>query len=273
MVKQICKSKVVLAGAGPGDPELITVKTLRYLQIADVVVVDRLVDPSLLSHAKPGAKIFFVGKEAGNSNSFNQKEIDELLISEARFANLVLRLKGGDVSFFSNIFSELEALVSNNIPFEIVPGVTAASGAAAYSGIPLTARGLANSVRFLACTQADLLDDDEIKELASTDDTLVLYMSSKTLHILTKRLIEKNISPEKWVAVVEQATTPFQNTYAAPVSEFISAQQRQFKSPSIVIIGKVARLHAKFQWHNAQQGDGNFFPSAVGHYLTAAKVA
>src|SRR5690348_3471777 len=112
MLKQICNSKVVFAGAGPGDPELITLKALKYLQTADVVVVDRLVDQSLLSHTKLGAKIFFVGKEAGNSNSFAQEEINELLVSEAKLVNRVLRLKGGDVSFFSNLLSELEFLVA-----------------------------------------------------------------------------------------------------------------------------------------------------------------
>jgi uroporphyrin-III C-methyltransferase/precorrin-2 dehydrogenase/sirohydrochlorin ferrochelatase/uroporphyrin-III C-methyltransferase len=273
MIKQISNSKVVFAGAGPGDPDLITVKALKYLQAADVVVVDRLVDQSLLSQTKLGAKIFFVGKEAGNSNSFAQGAINELLISEARIANVVLRLKGGDVSFFSNLLSELESLVENNIPFEIIPGVTAASGAAAYAGIPLTARGYASSVRFLAYTHPELVEESQIKELASTDDTLVFYMSSKTLPNLVERLLKKNISSEKWVAVVEQASTPFQKTVAAPVNEFLATQGRHFKSPSIVIIGKVAKLYSKFGWFNSVMDGENFFPSASGHYLTTAKVA
>lgn len=273
-MKQITQSKIILAGAGPGDPELITVKTLKYLQIADVVVVDRLVDPSLLNYTKLGAKIFFVGKEAGNANSFSQEEINDLLVSEAKRAKLVLRLKGGDVSFFSNIVSELEALNSNNIPYEIIPGVTAASGAAAYAGIPLTARGLANSVRFLANTHSDSISGDQIKDLASTDDTLVFYMSSRNLPNLIQRLSESGISNDKWVAVVEQATTMSQRIIASPIKDFLfEIEARSFKSPSLVIIGKVSKLCKKFQWFKAQERDEEFFPSVDEHYLTTAKVA
>src|SRR5882724_4247997 len=122
-------TQVILAGAGPGDPELITLKVFRYIKMADVLIVDRLVNHSLLKEAKLGAKFIFAGKEGGNPCSFTQETINQLLISEAKQGKLVLRLKGGDVSFFSNVFSELEVLVANNIPYEIIPGVTAASGA------------------------------------------------------------------------------------------------------------------------------------------------
>jgi uroporphyrin-III C-methyltransferase len=273
MTKQIFKSKVVLAGAGPGDPELITVKTLKYLQSADVIIVDRLVDQALLSYAKLGAKIFFVGKEAGNSNSTSQEVINDLLISEAKLANLVLRLKGGDVSFFSNLVSELEVLSSNNIPFEIIPGVTAASGASAYAGIPLTARGISNSVRFLTCTHPQQIEDHQVGELASTDDTLVFYMSSKTLPILINRLLENQMSTEKWVAVVEQATTPNQKVFACALDDFLfEFGDRPFKSPSLIIIGRVVKLYKKYQWFKSQGNDESFFPS-VENYITTAKVA
>jgi len=274
MTKQIFKSKVVLAGAGPGDPELITVKTLKYLQSADVVIVDRLVDQALLSHTKLGAKILFVGKEAGNSNSISQDVINDLLVSEAKLAKLVLRLKGGDVSFFSNLVAELEVLAGNNIPFEIIPGVTAASGASAYAGIPLTARGISNSVRFLTYAHPHQIEDNQFGELASTDETLVFYMSSKTLPILINRLLENRISEEKWVAVVEQATTPNQKVFASPVDDFLSEfGDRQFKSPSLIIIGKVVKLYKKYQWFASQNNDENFFPSVERDYLTTVKVA
>lgn len=273
MLKQISNSKVVFAGAGPGDPDLITVKTLKYLQTADVVVVDRLVDQSLLSQTKLGAKIFFVGKEAGNSNSFSQEAINELLVSEARVANVVLRLKGGDVSFFSNLLAELDFLRENGVQFEIVPGVTAASGAAAYAGIPLTARGFSNSVRFLTYTHPELIDDSQVSELSLTEDTLVFYMSSRTLPDLIARLLEKNICREKWVAVVEQASTPYQKIFAAPIDQFLETQGSHFRSPSIVIIGQVAKLHTKFGWYNSRSEDENFFPSVGESYLKTAKVA
>lgn len=274
MIKSIISTKVILAGAGPGDPDLITVKTLRYLQSADVLIVDRLVDQSLLKHAKLGVKIFFVGKEGGSSCSAIQESINELLITEAKPGRLVLRLKGGDVSFFSNILSELETLVANNIPYEIIPGVTAASGAAAYAGIPLTARGFASSVRFLTYTHPELVEEEQIRELASSDDTLVWYMSAKNLGSLISRLLENEISNEKWVAVIEQATTPNEKVFAFPIDEFIAAtHNRKFRSPAVVIIGKVARLYEKFKWRNSINGDESFFPSVEQNYLSDAKVA
>jgi uroporphyrin-III C-methyltransferase/precorrin-2 dehydrogenase/sirohydrochlorin ferrochelatase/uroporphyrin-III C-methyltransferase len=274
MPNPIFQSKVIIAGAGPGDPELITIKTLKYLQNADVIIVDRLVDPSLLNCTKFGSKILFVGKEGGNANSFSQETINDLLVSEAMVAKLVLRLKGGDVSFFSNTLSELEVLVTNNIPFEIIPGITAASGAAAYAGIPLTARGISSSVRFLAYTHPEQIEDDQVGELASTEDTLVFYMSSKTLPILVSRLLKNKISTEKWVALVEQATTPNQRVFARPIDEFLfEFGDTKFKSPSLIVIGKVAKFYKKFQWYNTQESDENFFPSVDRHYLTSAKVA
>lgn len=252
--------KVVLAGAGPGDPELMTMKAMRYLRSADVLIVDRLVDPSLLVHAKAGARTFFVGKEGGNPNSTSQEAINQLMISEAREGQLVLRLKGGDVSFFSNIFGELETLVANGIEYEIVPGVTAASGAAACAGIPLTARGYASSVRFLSYTRVDVIRDEVIHELANTDDTLVFYMAAQSLLILIERLAIQNIDAEKWIAVVEQATTPYQKVFAYPFYEFAnSTKGRKFKSPSLVIVGKVVKLHAEFRWMKESEEEREFF--------------
>lgn len=253
-------SKVVLAGAGPGDPDLITVKTLRYLRTADVLIVDRLVDPSLLVHAKEGSRIFFVGKEGGNPNSTSQDAINQLMVTEARQGQLVLRLKGGDVSFFSNILGELETLSANGIAYEIVPGVTAASGAAACAGIPLTARGLSASVRFLSYTHADAVEESTLQELAVTDDTLVFYMASQSLTNLVNRLTSHSISGEKWIAVVEQATTPYQKVFAHPFYEFLKATEgRKFKSPSLVIIGKVVQLHKDFQWIEETEEEREFF--------------
>jgi uroporphyrin-III C-methyltransferase len=274
MIKKLGTAKVVLAGAGPGDAELITLKALKYIKTADVIIVDRLVDQSLLSHAKLGVKIFFVGKEGGNPCSFTQESINQLIADEAKLGRLVLRLKGGDISFFSNVLSELQTLVANNIPYEIIPGVTAASGAAAYTGIPLTARGYANSVRFLTYTHPELINEDQIKELASTDDTLVLYMASKNLADLVSRLLENGIQDEKWIAVVEQATTPNQKMLAYPINDVLPAiASRKFRSPSIIIIGKVVQLYQQFEWFKTEESERNFFPSAQPDFLDTAKVA
>jgi len=170
--------------------------------------------------------------------------------------------------------AELETLITNNISYEIIPGVTAASGAAAYAGIPLTARGFASSVRFLTYTHPELVDEKQIRELASTDDTLVFYMASKHLLQLVTRLLKNEISEEKWVAVVEQATTPGQKVFSYPVKEFLSGtRERRFRSPSIIIIGKVAKLNQQFNWFNASKVDENFFPTVQTDFLNTAKVA
>ena len=142
------KGKVILAGAGCGDPELITLKAVRWLQQADVVLTDRLVSKEILSeHVNKNAEIIYVGKQCRRGFSTPQQTINELIVQFASEGKLVVRLKGGDASIFSNILDELEVLVENNIPYEIIPGVSAALGAAAYTGIPLTARGHSTAVR------------------------------------------------------------------------------------------------------------------------------
>ena len=198
--------KVIIAGAGPGDPDLITLKTARYLQQADVILTDRLVSADILDElANKKAEIIYVGKQCRRGASTPQSTINQLLVQYAKAGKLVVRLKGGDVSIFSNIMDELEILVQNEISYEIIPGVTAALGAAAYAGIPLTARGYSNAVRFLTFYKSDILSAEYWMELATTDDTLVFYMSSETLPGVVQNLVSNNISKEKLLAVVEQA--------------------------------------------------------------------
>ena len=242
--------KVILAGAGPGDPELITLKALRYLQIADVVIVDRLVSEDLLSqHLKAGAKVIYVGKQAGKNGSTSQEVINNLLVEHSKSNQLVVRLKGGDVTFFSNVLDELRTLVEHNIPYEIIPGVTAASGAAAYAGIPLTARGYASSVRFLAFNRTIVWDEPYWKELAATDDTLVFYMSIDVLDMLVERLLANEISSDKYMALIEQATTPSQKVHMFSLSDFDrNIRGLQFISPTLIIVGRVAALNKEFHW-------------------------
>src|SRR5437868_5402235 len=142
MSNEIKYGKVILAAAGPGDPELITAKAIRYLQQADVVLTDRLVSDEILkNYVNPEAEVIYVGKQCRKGFSTPQETINELIVKYAAQQKLVVRLKGGDVSIFSNVLDELETLVAHNISYEIIPGVTAALGAAAYTGIPLTARG------------------------------------------------------------------------------------------------------------------------------------
>jgi uroporphyrin-III C-methyltransferase len=258
---QLKRGKVILAGAGPGDPELLTIKVVRYLQQADVVLTDRLVSEEVLTkYVQPDAEIIHVGKQCRRGVSTPQQTINELLVHYALLGKLVVRLKGGDVSVFSNIKDELETLVANDIAYEIVPGVTAALGAAAYAGIPLTGRGLAASVRFLTYYKSDILNDEYWKELAGTNDTLVFYMSSETLNNVVSKLVSNNIDADKLLAVIEQATTPFQKVHICSLYNYNEKlKDHSFISPSIVIIGKVVALHEQFAWLKNSSCNTHYF--------------
>jgi uroporphyrin-III C-methyltransferase len=246
--KQI--QKVIFAGAGPGDPELITMKTVRHLREAEVVITDRLVSDSILEiYVNPRALVLHAGKQRKREGSTPQHIINELLVEYALQGKKVLRLKGGDVSIFSNLLDELQALNKYGISYEIIPGITAACGAAAYAGIPLTARNHAQAVRFLTLHNHENIQDSYWKELAQTEDTLVFYMSGNTTDELVKQLLDHKIHTDTSIAVIEQATTPFQKVFSAPIYEF--EQQlgnRNYVSPTLIIVGKVAALHASLKW-------------------------
>jgi len=242
--------KVILAGAGCGDPELITVKAARYLQQADIVLTDRLVSQEILDqYAGARTEIIYVGKQCRRGFSTPQENINEMIKTYALQGKLVVRLKGGDVSLFSNILDELLVLTENNIPYEVIPGITAATGAAAYAGIPLTARGHATAVRFLTLYKSDVVAESYWKELASTDDTLVFYMSSETLDEVVSNLVSHQKEASTLLAVIEQATTPLQHVHICSLADYNKNMKGQrFISPSIVIIGKVVALHQQFAW-------------------------
>lgn len=261
--------KVVIAGAGPGDPELITVKASRYLQQADVVLTDRLVSGEILDqYVRPDAELIYVGKECRKKNSTPQKSINELLVHYALEGKLVLRLKGGDVSVFANILDELTILSANEIPYEIIPGITAATGAAAYAGIPLTARGYSTGVRFITAYKSDVVSPGYWNELAQTNDTIVLYMSSETLDDVVNNLVANNIEEDKLLAVIEQATTPYQHVYISSFQDYEKKLKgRPFISPSIVIIGKVVSLYEKFNWIENSQVARSYFNPVQNQYI------
>ena len=255
--------KVILAGAGCGDPELITVKAMRYLQQADVVLTDRLVSKEILErYVSNDAEIIYVGKQCRRGYSTPQQSINAYIVEYALQGKLVVRLKGGDVSIFSNILDELQAITENNIPYEIIPGVTAALGASAYAGIPLTGRGLSTAVRLLTSYTSDIVSDEYWQELSQTTDTLVFYMSSETLDNVVENLVKYNIDPKKLLAVIEQATTPLQNVHISSLYDYeLNLKGRSFISPSLVIIGKVVALHEKFGWlPNSKSNEYYFKP-------------
>jgi uroporphyrin-III C-methyltransferase len=258
--------KVILAGAGPGDPDLITVKAVKALQSADVVLADRLVSRDIIDrYVRSGTTVIEVGKQCRRGVSTPQETINDLMLKYALQGKQIVRLKGGDISFFSNVLDELKVLVENEVPYELIPGVTAASGAAAYAGIPLTARGHAVAVRFVTYYKPEIISDDYWKELAQTDDTLVFYMSSETLEELTDKLVVHGIDNRKKMAVIEQATTPYQQVYMSPVHAYRrELGGRSFLSPSLVIIGNVVNLHETFQWFVCAPDGEHYFKPLTG---------
>jgi len=254
--------KVILAGAGPGDAELITVKLSKALQKAEVVITDRLVNLTIITaYCSTGVEIVEAGKQGYNNLSASQDSINELLVHYALQGKYVVRLKGGDVAFFSNVLDELQTLKQHKIPFEIIPGITAASGASAYAAIPLTARGYSRSVRFLLYENDQSFTTNEWHCLGATTDTLVLYMGVKKLPAFLRTLKKYTDEVTKQVAIIEQATTPQQRVH------IFSLQDNEdnwlpgnYETPGLVIIGSVTHLHNSYKW---------FTPAATGTVFNA----
>lgn len=253
--------KVIFAGAGPGDPELITLKTARCLREAEVVITDRLVSDVILeSWVNPKALILHAGKQRRREGSTPQHIINELLVEYALQGKKVVRLKGGDVSVFSNLLDELQALNKYGISYEIIPGITAACGAAAYAGIPLTARNHAQAVRFLTLHKNEIIQSSYWKELAHTEDTLVFYMSGDTTDDLVKNLLDHGIEKDRSIAVIEQATTPFQRVFSTGIYQYLSELgNRTYTSPTLIIVGKVASLHDELKWMAENPSNGELY--------------
>jgi len=252
--------KVILAGAGPGDPELISLKAVKALRRADVVIVDRLVSSEIIEeHVHPNATVIYAGKQAGKGYSTRQSTINQMLVDYALQGKNVVRLKGGDVSIFSNVLDELQSLVDHSIPFEMIPGISAALGAAAYSGIPLTARDHSTAVRFLTYFKKELLPDAYWQELAATEDTLVFYMSGETLPKIIQKLSANNVSNEKSLALIEQATTPNQRVRVFEFNKDIDPSSISFISPALLIVGKTVALHDRFKWKKNYEGANYYF--------------
>lgn len=254
--------RVVLAGAGPGDPELITLKLARAMAQADVIISDRLVHPSIIEqHASPQAEIIIAGKQGYHHTSARQEDINELLIEKALPGKLVLRLKGGDVAIFSHVWDEIMVLRKANIPFEIIPGITAASGASAYAGIPLTARHVASGVRFLTISESSPLAQAAWKELAHTTDTLVFYMCVAHLEQIISQL-RRFSRTDKPVLCIEQATTIHQKVSLGRLRQNISDWLPSLIStPALLIVGEVGQMHHTYRWLNSAEAPGSVFTS------------
>jgi uroporphyrin-III C-methyltransferase/precorrin-2 dehydrogenase/sirohydrochlorin ferrochelatase len=240
---------VLLVGAGPGDPELLTLKAVRVLQSADVVLFDDLVSPDIVNMARREAMRITVGKR-GHKPSCGQDEISALLVSLARQGKKVVRLKGGDPAIFGRANEEIAALRAAGIPFEIVPGVTAASGAAAAAGVSLTERDLARRVQFITAHSKEgrLPDDLDWGAMADERATTAIYMGVRTLPLLVERLLASGMAPDTPALFIESATRTDERIIAAPISELPARVAKAAPTgPSLVLIGAAMAHSASYR--------------------------
>jgi uroporphyrin-III C-methyltransferase len=250
--------KVYLVGAGPGDPELLTVKALRLLQAAEVVVFDRLVSPEILDLVPAGTSRIYAGKQMAHHHMV-QDEINELLVSLGKSGRMVVRLKGGDPFVFGRGSEEAEVLAREGIPFEVVPGISSASGCATYAGIPLTHRGLSQGVRLWPghFREGETLDYDW-KTLADPQCTLVIYMGLTNLAHIADELMSAGLPSDTPAAAVQNGTTPRQRRILGTLGSLPRlTDEAKLKAPTLIIIGKVVSLAGQLDWfcHDDQQVD------------------
>lgn len=258
------KGFVSLVGAGPGDAELMTVKAVRLLEQADVVVYDRLVSADILNLIPAGISRVSVGKEVG-SHCVPQEQINETIINLAKSGRHVVRLKGGDPYMFGRGGEEVLALKQHNISFEVVPGVTAASGCSAYSGIPLTHRGLSRSVRFITghFKNNEPLDIDWHR-VADPDCTLVFYMGLGNLSQICNSLINAGLNATTPAAAIENGTTKNQQRVLSQLDQLHEAvKQSALKAPVMIIIGKVVTLADELDWFQSALYETDYSEDAV----------
>lgn len=240
--------EVYLVGAGPGDPDLLTFRALRLMQQADVVVHDRLVSKPILDLCRRDADFIYVGKARAN-HAVPQEDINKLLVRLAQEGKRVCRLKGGDPFIFGRGGEEIEELAEAGIPFQVVPGITAANGCSAYAGIPLTHRDYAQSVRFVTGHLKDGSPELPWSELIHEHQTLVLYMGLTGLDHISQQLMQHGMAADMPVALISQGTTPQQKVITGTLSDIASKVAHSgIHAPTLTIVGRVVELREKLNW-------------------------
>lgn len=250
--KDVTRGEAFLVGAGPGDPDLLTFRALRLIQMAEVVFYDRLVSPAILELLPDDCERHYVGK-ARSDHAVPQDQINQRLVDEAEKGRRVLRLKGGDPFIFGRGGEEIQQLAEAGIPFQVVPGITAASGCSAYAGIPLTHRDHAQSVRFVTGHMKDGSCNLPWSELIHPHQTLVIYMGLVGLPEICSQLISHGMPADTPIALVEKGTLPDQKVHTGTLTsmpEYVKG--REIHAPTLTIVGSVVSLHEVLQWRSGE---------------------
>ncbi|UTR13275.1 uroporphyrinogen-III C-methyltransferase [Salipaludibacillus sp. LMS25] len=251
------KGTVYFIGAGPGDPELITVKAVRILRQADVIVYDRLVNKALLEDTKPLVELIYCGK-LPNQHIIPQEQINEILVQHALKGKLVVRLKGGDPSIFGRVGEEAEWCVNHGIRYEIIPGITSGISAPLYAGIPLTHRDFSSSCAFITGHKRTDKGGPDIQweKLATSVDTLVFYMGVGNMALIQEQLLRHGRSKHTAVALIRWGTTTSQETLTGTLENIADrVLQANFRSPAIIVVGDVVKLREKLAWFENDASD------------------
>ena len=241
--------KVYLVGAGPGDPQLLTIKAVKVIKEADVVIYDRLVGEEILLLAPEQAEKIYVGKRTGK-HEVPQDKITEIIIEKALCGGKIVRLKGGDPFVFGRGGEEAEALVEKGIEFEVVPGISSSVAAPMYAGIPLTHRDYAASVAIITGHRAGEAEKPiNWAKIADAVDTMVILMGVESLHAITEKLINGGLSPQTPAAIIESGTLQKQRTIIGKIGTIAKkAEEKQIKPPAVIVVGEVANLGRKLAW-------------------------